>query len=123
MAHVLHEASVVMGTDKTILSVRDSAGGIERRAELVLQDAQFGLNYSIAKRGEEQSDLSHKLAQQGRRLNLITALFLPVTAITSIFGMNLVSGLEHLDEPLPFFICVVAAFAVGLYVRSRLEKG
>ena len=78
-----------------IIALRDTAADIERAAELLEIDARNALNYHIARQNEEQSKLTLDMTRTGHRLNLLAALFLPLTAVTSIFGMGLPSGLEH----------------------------
>ncbi len=120
MAKALQEARDGIGPDKDVIAVRDRAGDVERRLELAQADAKNGLDYVIAKRGEEQALLTARVAEQTRRLNLIAAVFLPVTAIAGIFGMNLMSGLEDAVAPVPFWIIVVAAFGLGFLVKGTI---
>jgi len=105
-----------------LISLRDMANDIERSVELVHADAKNGLEYTIAKRTEEAADLSERIAKSGHRLNLLAALFFPVTAVGTMFGMNLTHGLEDAAAPLMFWVVLVLAFAVGFFVRSSISR-
>jgi hypothetical protein len=59
-------------------------------------------------------------AEAAQRLNLLVALFLPLTAVASVFGMNLPSGLESAAAPLLVWFVLVAEVVVGLLLRLRL---
>lgn len=78
-----------------LISFSDDASDVERGAELLQIDAKYALDFHIARQNEEQARLAHEAAQAGNRLNVIAAIFLPFTAITSLFGMNLPSGLSE----------------------------
>jgi hypothetical protein len=101
--------------DKDVITLRDSAATIARNAELLHADARHGLEYAMAKQGEEQARISQSMATAGHRLNLIAAVFLPLTALGSMLGMNMRSGLEA--QPVWLFWVV---FAVGMMVGGAL---
>ncbi len=86
---VLHAGRNAVKEDRLLILLRDRAGEIERAAELLNTEAKHALEYEIAEQGETQAKISSKLAEAGQRLNLLAALFLPLTAIASVFGMNL----------------------------------
>lgn len=103
--------------DRELIGLRDEAGEIDRSTELLYNDAKGGLDFAIAKRGEEQAALGRQSLQTGHRLNVLAALFFPLTAIASIFGMGLRSGLDELG-PWFFWLVVVASFLLGMGFRS-----
>ena len=114
---VLQTAREAIHEDRDIIDLRDWAYQIERGFELLYTDTKNALDYSIAKRAEEEAKLSHQAVQTGHRLNILAAIFFPLTAIASLFGMNLRSGLE--DSPTWVFWAVfLAGIAVGLVVRE-----
>ena len=84
-----------------------------------MPDARNGLDYTIARQAEEQARNSEQLVASGYRLNLIVAIFLPLTALGSAFGMNLNSGLEAIRTPLLFWGVLV----FGLVLGFRGESG
>ena len=107
---------------RELISLRDTAGDIERSVELLTYDAKNALEFVGAKEAEAQTQLARRATEAQHRLNLIAALFLPVTAVGSIFGINLASGLEH-RGPLLFWGVCVTALVLGLVVRSSVTRG
>ena len=118
----LQEAREAVPGDPDLIALRDVAGDLERASDLVHADARSGLDYTIAKRAEEQAELQQHIATSGHKLNLIAALFLPVTAIATIFGMNLHHGLERTLAPFLFWGVLAAAFLVGFAIRGGLGR-
>lgn len=100
--------------DVEIITLRDAAGDVERAADLTLQDAKNALEHAQAKLSQQMSDAQH-------RLNLLAALFFPVTAIASVVGTTMHSGLESMP-PAVYWVIIAAAFAVGFVLRGRLAK-
>lgn len=103
--------------DKELITLRDRAGDAERNLELLVSEARDGLDFTIAHRAEAQARAQAEQATEAHRLNQIAAVFLPMTALTSIFGMTLKSGLEAV--PWLFWAVVVAGLALGLALRGR----
>jgi hypothetical protein len=104
-----------------IIALRDSAGDLERAAELLVGDARNGLDFTIARSAEEQAGSAQRAAEAQHRLNLLAALFFPITAIGSIMGINLKTGLEG-APPALFWGVLVSALAVGVLVRGSLAR-
>ena len=102
--------------DRELIDLRDWAYDVERSVELLHQSARNALDFSIARKAEEQARISTKAAQSAHRLNLLAAVFFPLTAIASVFGMNLSSGLAR--DSVAAFWCVCAV-AVGLGFATR----
>jgi CorA-like Mg2+ transporter protein len=108
--------------DRELINLRDRAGEVERALELVVGEARDGLDYTVARRAEEQTALSLQLSQHSNKLNVIAAVFLPITALTSVFSMTLKSGLEGLADPWVFWSVVGFGTALALTLRARLNK-
>ena len=108
---VLQAAREAIREDRDIIDLRDWAYQVERGFALLYTDSKNALDYSIAKRAEEEAKLSRQAVQTGHRLNILAAIFFPLTAIASLFGMNIRSGLE--DSPIWVFWAV---FLVGIFV-------
>lgn len=107
--------------DRAVLALRDEANDLERAAELLVGDARNGLAYTTARAAEEQARSAEEAALAQHRLNLLAALFFPITAIGSIFGINMRTGLEG-AHPAYFWVVLALAFAVGVLVRSGLAR-
>jgi hypothetical protein len=118
----LQEARDGIAADRDLITIRDIAYETERTAELVHTDAQTGLEFTVAKRAEEQAELSDHILAANHRLNLIAALFFPATAVGSILGMNLLHGFESWQAPWTFWAVAAVALLIGLMLRSALNK-
>lgn len=122
---VLSQLKDSCAEDGEILALRDRAYETERLADLAVGEAEAGMQFTMALRGEEQARLSERIAKESHRLNLIAALFMPITALGAVLGMNLENGLEALPEPLTFWLFVAGAFGAGLAVQRvvRIKQG
>ncbi len=116
----LQQAREMMKGERELINLRDQAAGIERTAELLLQDAEFGLNFTMARQAESQAATARQMARTAHRLNLLAAFFLPVTALASVFGMDFQGGLEH--DPRLFWGICAAGLAMGLALMLALGK-
>lgn len=118
----LQEAREAVTSDRDIISLRDQAGDVERELEIAHADAKAGLEFAIAHQAEEQARMTQHIARSSHRLNLIAALFLPITAVATVFGMNLSHGLESTFAPYLFWALLAGAFLLGLMVRATVDK-
>lgn len=107
----LQQAREAVKDDRDLINFRDAAAGLERSAELLLQDAQFGLDFIAARQSEQQAVIAQQMANTGHRLNIIAALFLPVTAIASVLSMQVSSGLAN--TPVNFWAVLFAGCMLG----------
>jgi Mg2+ and Co2+ transporter CorA len=114
----LQEARELVPEERELILARDRAGEIERAAELLHSDARNGLDFTMAQRAEEQAEASQRLVDASHRLNLLAAVFLPLTALGAVFGMRLSHGLEDLPSPWMFWLVVATGVVLGLVVRS-----
>ena len=119
----LQQAREELPEDRNILVARDRAGEAERAVELLHADAKNGMEYMVAKRAEEQAKSSQELIAAGHRLNLLIAIFLPLTALGSAFGMNMRHGLEHIDSPVLFWGMLATGLVLGFVVKALLTVG
>ncbi len=120
MHRAMQQARERVTTDRELLNLRDQAAAIERTAELLLQDAQFGLNFTVAKQAESQAAAAQKMAATAHKLNLLAAIFLPLTALASVFGMEIHSGLA--DSPLHFIIILAAGVVMGCVLGALIAR-
>ena len=79
-------------------------------------DARARLEQSAAREAEVQSQASKEALKASHRLNALAALFLPLTAITSLFSMNFEHGLEH--SPTFFWLIFAGGVAMGFVMKS-----
>jgi hypothetical protein len=118
----LQAAREQLKLDKDIINARDAAGEVERAAELLGSEAKNALDFEMAEAAETQARLNGELAQTGHRLNMLAAIFLPLTAVGSLFGMNLPHGLESMGGPMTFWLIAIAGLLLGLVIRGSLSK-
>jgi hypothetical protein len=121
LSKTLQEARDLAKADRELIAVRDHAQEIERTAELLHGHARDGLDFTVARNAEENAHNTAHVIEAGHRLNLITAMFLPITALGSLLGMNLIHGFER-EQSWVFWAVAAAAFAVGFLVRASLPK-
>ncbi|MBL9152136.1 MAG: magnesium transporter CorA family protein [Verrucomicrobiales bacterium] len=116
----LQQARDLVKSERDLINYRDQAATIERNAELLLQDAQFGLDFIAAKQAEAQAVQAKSQAAAAHRLNLLAALFLPLTTIASVYGMSV--PLPGTSSPGIFWtICGIGA-ALGLGLSLAIVK-
>lgn len=118
----LQEARDAAKDDRALITVRDLAGDAERSFELTHAHAKEGLDYTIARRAEEQSRDAQRMLEAAHRLNMIAAVFLPVTAVATLLGMNLPHGLEHTPSPWTFWAILGLAFVLGLWIKNSMPR-
>ncbi len=122
MHAVITQLRDALPEDADVLAARDRAYELERLAENIADDSENGTQHTIAQHTEEQATLSERIAKETHRLNLLAAIALPITAITSMFGMNLSNGVEELPPYATFWPVVGLALVIGLLIRSRVQK-
>jgi hypothetical protein len=116
----IQQAREMVKAERELINYRDRAASIERTAELLMEDAKFGLDFTVAKRAEQQAAAAEGMNASAHRLNTIASLTLPVTALASIFGMELHSGIP--DTQINFVMVLATGMALGAalwaWVRS-----
>jgi Mg2+ and Co2+ transporter CorA len=73
------------------------------------------LNFTVARRSEEE-------AEAARQLNIMAAIFLPLSTLTGVFGMTMQSrtGFENQDGS--FWIITGCGLGVGLLAAILLGR-
>lgn len=117
MHSVLQQTREALQDDRKIISLRDLAYNVDREADLLQAEAKNALEYLIAKDTTEQAEQAAAQAKSANRLNLLVAAFLPVTAIASVFSMNMQVGVENLGHPL-FWMIIVFGMVLGFVVKT-----
>jgi hypothetical protein len=122
MHRALQEARDAAKLDRALIAARDLAGDAERALELVHDHAKEGLEYTIAKQAEQQGKDGQHMLEAAHRLNMIAAIFLPVTAVATLLGMNLKHGLEEFPAPWTFWITLALTFFLGLWIKASMPR-
>lgn len=120
--NTLQKARDMMPEDRDIIVARDAAGDTERAFELLYMDAKNGLDYTAAQRNELQSQRTYEMSVTAHRLNILAAIFFPITAISSIFGMNFATGLESLPGIWLFWGILSGGFISGLILSKVISE-
>jgi uncharacterized integral membrane protein len=105
-----------------LLDLRDRAQVLEREAEILLNETKAGLEFLNAKKAEQQAELSLQMALQQQRLNWLVALFVPLTLIGSLLGMNLSHGLEG-SPPVVFWSIATSGVLLGILLLVFINAG
>lgn len=111
----LQSAREAVPQDRDIIDLRDWAYDLERTLDLLFTDTKNALDYHVARKAEEQALLSMQSIRLANRLNTLAAIFFPLTALASVFGMNLHSGMEGT----PFLMWAVFVVGIGLGYLTR----
>ncbi len=113
----LQAAREAIKGDTFLIEMRDQAYELERNLDLLQADVQHAIQYRAARKAEEQARLSEQALHASHRLNILAALFFPLTALASLFGMNLAHGFsEH--KPAIFWLVFAVSCALGLAMKS-----
>lgn len=117
MYATLQAARDAVKTDRLLIDARDRAYEVERNLELLLEDVRNMIQYRSIREAEQQSLLAAEALRASHRLNVIAAIFLPLTAITGIFGMNLAPGIER-ESVVYFWSIALISIALGFGLKS-----
>ena len=94
LLNTLQAAREAVPEERNLIDARDWAYEVERALDLLYTDTQNALDFHVAMHSEEETRLSLESIRVANRLNILAAIFLPLTAVAGIFGMNIRSGLE-----------------------------
>ncbi len=117
MHAALQTAREAIKQDAFLIEVRDLAYEAERNFDLLVEDVRNAIHHTTAREAEIQAQASKEALTASHRLNILAALFLPLTAITSLFGMNFSTGLD-VKIPLLFWIIFAGGVAIGFVIKS-----
>jgi hypothetical protein len=109
MHQALQAAREAIKADSQLIEMRDLAYEIERNLDLLLEDVRHAIQYRIARESEAQAQSGREAVRASHRLNILAALFFPLIAIASLFGMNLAHGLNDQHPPVFWFVFAVGA--------------
>ncbi|MGJ8726300.1 MAG: hypothetical protein ACSHYB_17260 [Roseibacillus sp.] len=88
LLEVLQAARQARKDEAALIGFRDEAAGLERGADLVAGDAKAGMDFSLAKSAQEQSEATHRSNLEASRLNRLVAFFFPLATLVSFFSMS-----------------------------------
>jgi Mg2+ and Co2+ transporters len=117
MHQALQTARDAVKNDTFLIEMRDQAYEVERNLELLLEDARNALQYRSAREAEAQAKLSKQALLASHRLNILAALFFPLTAVASLFGMNLAHGLDQ-QKVVLFWTVALISLGLGFAMKS-----
>lgn len=117
MHEALQTAREAIKNDPFLIEMRDLAYEIDRNLDLLLQDVRNAIQYRTAREAEAQARLSKEALQASHRLNILAAMFFPLTAIASIFSMNFAHGFSE-RSPALFWLVFAVGVALGLAMKS-----
>jgi Mg2+ and Co2+ transporter CorA len=121
MFNAIQSARETVKSDVKVIEARDTAYEIQRNFELLHSDAKMALDHRIAKNAETDAAVGREAVKAQHRLNILAAVFFPLTALSSLFGMNLPSGLEHLGLP-GFWIVFTCGIILGFIIKGWVLK-
>ncbi len=117
MHAALQTAREAIKSDPFLIELRDLAAQAERNFELLQEDVRNALHHRTAREAEAQAQASRDALHASHRLNILAALFFPLTAISSLFGMNLRHGLDESSSPL-FWLVFAAGVTLGFILKA-----
>lgn len=124
--HVMQEARKTVSEDRSLILLRDEAYQLSRRADLEFASSKNGLDFSMAKKTEEQADATYQMSVASHRLNLLASFFFPIVTIASIFGTGLIQVESKYAGPtlvgLMVFGLVCGAVLTFFVSRKHLRK-
>lgn len=107
---------------KDIINFRDEAYDLERTSELLNADAKNELDFIVVRRAEKQAQASYDMGVSSHRLNVLVAFFFPIATLSSIFGTNLVHGLENRNSPWLFLTMLATGLLFGLLLTLGITR-
>ncbi|PCJ56095.1 MAG: hypothetical protein COA79_19940 [Planctomycetota bacterium] len=108
--------------DNELIGIRDLAYEVRRNMELFYIDTKNKVDYYLAKQAELQAKLAQDAVESSQRLNNLAAIFLPITAMASIFGMNVKIGFEATPY-WPFIFILGSGLISGFLLRNWVSHG
>jgi Mg2+ and Co2+ transporter CorA len=107
--------------DRFLIEMRDMSYEISRNFELLLTDTKHALDYRVAMHTEMHAEHAERMALAQHKLNVLAAITFPLIAIATIFGMNMISGLET-HHPVLFWSVLCIALFAGFFSLSWVIK-
>jgi hypothetical protein len=116
MHAALQAAREAVKGDLFLVEMRDLAYEVTRNFDLLLEDVRNAIQHRMAREAEKQAALSSQALQASHRLNILAALFFPLTAIASLFGMNLAHGFDG-NSVIIFWLVALVSIGLGFAMK------
>ena len=113
----LQAAREAVKGDTFLIEMRDQAYEVERNLDLLYEDVRNAIQHRAARKAEEQARLTEEALHASHRLNILAALFFPLTAIASLFSMNFAHGMDE-HKPIIFWLVFVISVALGFGMKN-----
>ena len=113
----LQTAREAIKGDTFLIEMRDQAYEVERNLDLLYEDVRNAIQHRAARKAEEQARLTEEALHASHRLNILAALFFPLTAIASLFSMNFAHGMDK-RKPVIFWFVVAISVALGFAMKG-----
>lgn len=112
---------------RDVIDYRDRTYEIERQADLLHQDTKNGLEFSVARRADDQARASYRMSVASHRLNVLVAFFFPIATLCAVFSTTFSYGeplkqMEQQYAPLPFIGMLIVGLAIGLLLKSTITR-
>lgn len=117
MHAAIQAARESVGNDPFLIELRDLAYEVDRNLELLIEDVRNAIQYRMAREAEEQARLTRQALHASHRLNILAALFFPLMAVASVFGMNFAHGFNEHD-PKIFWLTALISAALGFAIKG-----
>ena len=121
MHAAIQKAREEVKDDPFLVELRNQAYEIERNLDLLLEDTRNEIQHRTARKAEEQANLSQAALQASHRLNVLAALFFPLTAVASLFGMNLLHGLDQ-NSARVFWAVAGVSLLLGFFLKGWVTR-
>ena len=110
---------------RDLIDLRDRAYTIERMADLLLSATKDSLDFTVAKRAEEQAQATDHMAAAAHRLNILAAFFFPLITLAAVFGVDLatVAALFRIDPKDIAASPVLPVVVVGVLIGGLIVGG
>jgi hypothetical protein len=121
LARTMQAARDAAKGDKFLIGMRDESEEISRAFELLTSDAKLKLDYKIASNSEAQAEQARLMITAQHRLNVLAAITLPLMAVATVLGMNVIHGLEG-RTPLLFLFVLALGLTIGIFVKRWVAR-
>ncbi len=123
----MQEARELTKNARDVIDFRDQTYEIERQADLLHQDTKNGLEFTVARRTDDQARASYVMSVASHRLNVLVAFFFPIATLCAVFSTSFSFGedlkrLETQHAPLPLIAMLLLGLMIGLILKSTITR-